>query len=163
MNGLNIDLGITSINIPVLDDLVGATEAAQIEPYLSFSGSPLSGILWGGIGTTLSPYLQFNDDITGISAALDGANPDYTPAFDDLLNMPANLTNAFLNGYGNVSLDTVLTDLGIATPPTDVAVTADLGGLLSPAGSLIDGIGISDSVGACGGAQWSIGTSLPSS
>jgi hypothetical protein len=148
-NGLNVDLGITTINIPVLADLVGATDAAQIEPYLAFSGSPLSGILWGGIGTTLSPYLQFNDDITGISAALDGANPDYTTAFDDLMNMPANLTNAFLNGYGDVNLDTVLTDLGIATPPTDVALTADLGGLLSPAGSLIDGIGFSDTIGSC--------------
>jgi hypothetical protein len=148
-NGLNVDLGITTINIPVLSDLVGAADAAQIEPYLPFSGSPLSGILWGGIGTTLSPYLQFNDDITGISAALDGANPDYPTAFDDLLNMPANLTNAFLNGYGDVNLDTVLTDLGIATPPTDVALTADLGGLLSPAGSLIDGIGFTDTIGDC--------------
>ncbi len=145
-NGLNVDLGITSINIPVLSDLVGATEAAQIEPYLPFSGSPLSGILWGGIGTMLSPYLQFNDDITGISAALDGANPDYTTAFDDLLNMPANLTNAFLNGYGDVNLDTVLTDLGIAPPDTDAVFTADLGGLLSPAGSLIDGLGVSDTI-----------------
>jgi hypothetical protein len=148
-NGLNVDLGITTINIPVLSDLVGAADAAQIEPYLPFSGSPLSGILWGGIGTTLSPYLQFNDDITGISAALDGANPDYPTAFDDLLNMPANLTNAFLNGYGDVTLDTVLTDLGIAAPPTDVALTADLGGLLSPAGSLIDGIGFNDTIGDC--------------
>jgi hypothetical protein len=148
-NGLNVDLGITTINIPVLSDLVGAADAAKIEPYLPFSGSPLSGILWGGIGTTLSPYLQFNDDITGISAALDGANPDYPTAFDDLLNMPANLTNAFLNGYGDVNLDTVLTDLGIATPPTDVALTADLGGLLSPAGSLIDGIGFNDTIGDC--------------
>jgi hypothetical protein len=148
-NGLNIDLGITTVNIPVLSDLVGATQAAQIEPYLGFSGSPLSGILWGGIGTTLSPYLQFTDDITGISAALDGANPDYPTAFDDLVNMPANLTNAFLNGYGDVNLDTVLTDLGIAPPATSAVFTADLGGLLSPAGSLIDGIGFSDTIGNC--------------
>lgn len=147
-NGLNVDLGITTINIPVLSELVGAADAAQIEPYLPFSGSPLSGIVWGGISTTLSPYLQFNDDITGISAALGGAS--YTSAFDDVLNMPANLTNAFLNGYGDVNLDTVLTDLGIATPPTDIALTADLGGLLSPAGSLIDGIGFSDTFGYCG-------------
>jgi hypothetical protein len=148
-NGLNVDLGITTINIPVLSDLVGSTDAAQIEPYLAFSGSPLSGILWGGIGTTLGPYLQFNNDVTGISEALSGADPNYTTAFDDLLNMPANLTNAFLNGYGDVTLDTVLTDLGIAAPPTDVTLTADLGGLLSPAGSLIDGIGFSDTIGAC--------------
>ncbi len=148
-NGLNVDLGITTVNIPVLPALLGDSLAAEVSPYLDFSGSPLSGILWGGVGTTLSPFLQFHDDVTGIMTALDGANPDYTSAVQDLLNMPANLTNAFLNGYGDVNLDTVLTDLGIATPPTDVDLTADLGGLLSPAGSLIDGLGISDTLGEC--------------
>ncbi len=145
-NGLNVGGG----NIPVLPALLGDTLASEVAPYLDFSGSPLSGILWGGIGTTLSPFLQFDDDISGITAALDGANPDYTTAFDNLLNMPANLTNAFLNGYGEVNLDTVLTDLGIAPPTTEAVFTADLGGLLSPAGSLIDGIGFTDTVGDCG-------------
>jgi len=60
--------------------------------------------------------------------------------------MPANLTNAFLNGYGDVNVDTVLTDFGIAPPDTDAVFTADLGGLLSPAGSLIDGLGVSDTI-----------------
>ena len=93
--------------------LVGDAEAAQITPYLEFSGSPLSGILWGSLGTTVGHLLQINDDIAGITAALGGTTPDYTTAFNDLLDMPANVTNAFLNGYGEIDLDTFLTDFGI--------------------------------------------------
>jgi hypothetical protein len=148
-NGLKIDLGLTTVTIPVLSDLVGSTEAAQIEPYLDFAGSPLSGILWGGIGTTLSPLLQFNEDVTGITAALGGTDPNYPTALDDVANMPANLTNAFLNGFGDYDIDTLLSDLGVTPPATDVALDVDLGGLLSPAGSLIDGVGLTDTLGDC--------------
>jgi hypothetical protein len=148
-NGLDVDLGITTINIPVLPLLVGDDLASQIEPYLSFSGSPLSGILWGSFGATLSPILQLNDDVTAITAALGGATPDYTTAFNDLADMPANVTNAFLNGYGDINLDTLLADFGATSPTTDASLFFDLGGLLSPAGSLINGIGFTDQLGDC--------------
>jgi hypothetical protein len=154
-NGLSFDIGIcpgvlcTDVTIPVLPLLVGDQLASEITPYLEFSGSPLSGILWGSFGTTFSPILQLNDDITGITAALSGADPNYTTALDDLANMPANLTNAFLNGYGDVNLDSLLTEFGITPPTTDAALQVDLGGLLSPAGSLINGIGFTDTLGDC--------------
>jgi hypothetical protein len=148
-NGLNVDLGITTVNIPVLPLLVGDDLASQIEPYINFAGSPLSGILWGGLGTTLSPILQLDDDVTAITAELSGATPDYTAAFNDLADMPANLTNAFLNGYGDINLDTLLADFGASSPTTDASLFLDLGGLLSPAGSLINGIGFTDQLGDC--------------
>lgn len=148
-NGLNVDLGITTINIPVLPLLVGDDLASQIEPYINFAGSPLSGILWGSLGTTLGPLLQLNDDITAITAALGGATPDYTTAFNDLADLPANVTNAFLNGYGDINLDTLFADFGATSPTTDASLFVDLGGLLSPAGSLINGIGFADSLGDC--------------
>jgi hypothetical protein len=152
-NGLSFDIGIcplcTDVTIPVLPLLLGDQLASEIVPYLDFSGSPLSGILWGSFGTTFSPILQLNNDITDITAALSGANPDYTTALDDLANMPANLTNAFLNGYGDVNLDSLLTEFGITPPTTDAALQVDLGGLLSPAGSLINGIGFTDTLGDC--------------
>jgi hypothetical protein len=148
-NGLNVDLGITTVNIPVLPLLVGDDLASQIEPYINFAGSPLSGILWGGLGTTLSPILQLDDDVTAITAALSGATPDYATAFNDLADMPANLTNAFLNGYGDINLDTLLADFGASSPTTDASLFLDLGGLLSPAGSLINGIGFTDQLGDC--------------
>jgi hypothetical protein len=152
-NGLSFDIGIcplcTDVTIPVLPLLVGDTLASQIEPYINFAGSPLSGILWGSFGTTLGPLLQLNDDISAITAALSGATPDYTTAFNDLADVPANVTNAFLNGYGDINLDTLLADFGDASPTTDASLFLDLGGLLSPAGSLINGIGFTDSLGDC--------------
>jgi hypothetical protein len=152
-NGLDFNVGIcpicTDVTIPVLPLLVGDTNAAEITPYLEFSGSPLSGILWGSLGTTFGPLLQIHDDVTSIAAALDGATPDYTTAFNDLLDMPANLTNAFLNGYGEINLDTLLTDFGVSTQGIDSGIQVDLGGLLSPAGSLINGIGLTDTLGDC--------------
>ena len=152
-NGLNFTIGIcplcTNVDIPVLQLLLGDTLASQVEPYLNFSGSPLSGVLWGDIGTTLSPVVQLNDDITGIVDALSGSNPDYTTAFDDLLNMPANVTNAFLNGYGDVNFDALLTEFGISVPSSSSTLDVDLGGLLSPGGSLINALGFTDTLGDC--------------
>jgi hypothetical protein len=145
INGLSFEIGIcpgplcTDVTIPVLQLLLGDTLASQVEPYLNFSGSPLSGVLWGDFGTLLSPALQLNTDITGIVAALSGSNPDYATALDDLLNVPANLTNAFLNGYGDY-------DVALSSGST---LDVDLGGLLSPAGSLINALGYSDTLGDC--------------
>jgi hypothetical protein len=142
-NGLSFTIGIcplcTDVNIPILQLLVGDQLASEITPYLNFTGSPLSGILMGDIGTTLGPILQLNDDITSIVAALSGANPDYTTAFDDLLNIPANVTNAFLNGYGDFDF----------TSGSGASGVLDLGGLLSPGGSLINALGFTDTFGDC--------------
>lgn len=65
-NGLKINLGITTVNIDVLSALPGNAEAAQIAQHLPFSGSPLTGIVWGSFGTTVGPLLQINDDLTVI-------------------------------------------------------------------------------------------------
>jgi hypothetical protein len=111
----------------------------------------LSGVLIGDIGTALSPVLEFNADITAIGDALSGSTPDFTTALQDLANMPADITNAFLNGYGDVDLLSLLNDVGITLPSlqflpgvaadiTDLNV--DLGGLLSGGGSLFDALGV---------------------
>jgi hypothetical protein len=137
-----------SISTPaLLPLLLGDQLASQVVPYLDFAGSPLSGVLWGGIGTLLSPALQFSADVTAISDALDSSTPDFTTAFEDLVNAPANITGAFLNGFGDIPLSTLLADLGITgvTLPPGLSADIDLGGLLSPGGSLLNGIGFSDS------------------
>jgi len=152
-NGLSFTIGIcplcTTVDIPVLPLLIGDTAASQVEPYLNFSGSPLSGVLWGDIDATLSPALQLNDDITSIVDALSGSNPDCTTALQDLANMPANVTNAFLNGHGDVNLDTLLSELGITVPASGLTGEVDLGGLLSQAGSLLNALGFTDTLGDC--------------
>ena len=152
-NGLQFTVGIcplcTHIDIDVLALLIGQTAANQVEPYLNFIGSPLSGVIWGDIGTTLGPAVQFGNDVTAIGDALSGPTPDYMTAFQELLNMPANITNAYLNGYGNIDLSTLLNDFGAQLPASDANLELDLGGLLSPAGSLLNGIGFTETLGDC--------------
>ncbi|MEZ0366584.1 outer membrane porin GjpA [Mycobacterium sp. pUA109] len=119
---------------------------------LSFSASPASGVLWGSIGTMLSPALQFGSDVTGIVDALSSSDP--MTALQDLVDMPANITNAFLNGYGPVDLVPLLAQLGITLPSIDIfgldasltSLPLDFGGLLSPGGSLFDAIGVTASL-----------------
>jgi hypothetical protein len=126
------------------------TSAQQlVDSLLNLTASPESGILMGAIGTVLSPILEFNADVTAIGDALGGSTPDLTTAFQDLANMPADITNAFLNGFGDVNLMPLVDDLGITLPTLDVigfpanitALDVDLGGLLSGGGSLFDAIG----------------------
>jgi hypothetical protein len=135
---------VGSVSTPaLLPLLLGDQLASQVTPYLDFAGSPLSGVLWGDISTLLSPALQFNADVTTISDALDSS--DFTAAFQDLVNAPANITGAFLNGFGDIPLPTLLSDLGITDVSLPLPVDVDLGGLLSPGGSLLNSIGFSDS------------------
>jgi hypothetical protein len=115
---------------------------------LDFTTSPESGVLIGDIGTVLSPVLEFSADVTAICDALGGSTPDLTTAFQDLVNMPADITNAFLNRYGDVDVTSLVQDPGLTSVPffgtsADITgVTVDLGGLLRGAGSLFDSIGI---------------------
>jgi hypothetical protein len=143
----------------VLPSLITDTSLQPLaNELLDFTGSPLSGVLIGELGTTLSPVLEFNADITAIGDALGGSTPDLTTAFQDLVNMPADITNTFLNGYGDVDLTSLLQDVGITLPsltflgaPADISdLNVDLGGLLSGAGSLFDSVGLDLDIPALG-------------
>ncbi|ORV39608.1 hypothetical protein AWC02_19720 [Mycolicibacter engbaekii] len=125
---------------------------------LEFAASPLSGILIGQVSTMLSPVLQFNEDLGNIWESLSAGSPDWSAAFDSLISMPANLADAYLNGYGEVDLMPILDQLGITLPaltlldlPTEItALSVNLGGLLSPAGSIFDAIGMGTTTDALG-------------
>lgn len=123
--------------------------ASLLQPLLDFSTSPLSGVLLGLIGPIVSPMLALNDDIGDITTALTGATPDLTTAFDDLVNIPASLVGAVLNGYGDVDLTSLLSllppDLFTGIDLTSVEVA--MGGLLSEGGSLFNAIGLDFELG----------------
>jgi hypothetical protein len=141
----SIDLG--SINFGTLDLLnllvLGNAQLENaIRPLLELMGSPASGVAWGTIGTVLSPIAQFLDDGVHIADALQGG--DVTTAFEDLLNMPINTTNAFFEGYGNAY--NLLEELGIG-PILSTTPQLDLGGLFSPAGSFFNALGFDVEVG----------------
>jgi hypothetical protein len=151
-----VDLG--SINfgtIDILNILVGGNDQleAQIRPLLELVGSPASGVAWGTIGTVLSPIFQFLDDGIHMVDAFQAG--DYTTAFNDLLDMPINSTNAFFEGYGNAY--NLLEELGIG-PILGTTPQLDLGGLFSPAGSFFNALGFDFHVGGTEGVDTFVGT-----
>jgi hypothetical protein len=139
------DLG--SIDFGTLDLLniltLGNTQLENaIRPLLELMGSPASGVAWGTVGTILSPIFQFLDDGIHLGDALQAG--DYTTAFNDLLDMPINSTNAFFEGYGNAY--NLLEELGIP-PILGTTPELNLGGLFSPAGSFFNALGFDFHVG----------------
>ncbi|CAJ1500851.1 outer membrane porin GjpA [[Mycobacterium] kokjensenii] len=138
--------------VPRIVEALGLDASALplAEALINFASSPLSGILMGEIGTALSPVLQFSDDINVISEAM--ASGDTDAALQALTDMPANLVNAYLNGYGTVDLMPLLDELGIDLPPLEIVaglptdltgLSLELGGLFSSGGgSIVDALGI---------------------
>lgn len=151
----------------LLNDLVPGL-GSSAEGLLDFAGSPISGVLWGGLGVVASPLIQAYEDIQALITAVSGTSPDIDAVFTDLLNDPANILNAFLNGttlpvdlLTNSGFDSIvgplLENLGVpstlVTPLLDVLhVNVDtpiaFGGLLSPGGSLFDALGIDATLSA---------------
>lgn len=110
-------------------------DPAQVTDILQFLSSPLSAMLIGSLGPAISPLVALGNSFTEISDALSGATPDYQEAFNDLLNIPANMVNGMLNG-ADLNLDSLLpaiNDAGLL--PDGMSLTSldfAFGGLLSP-------------------------------
>lgn len=133
------------------------------ESLMTFTGSPLSGVAWGGLAPTLSALLQTSVDIQALGHDLQAIGTDPMQVGNDLINDPANIANAFLNGYGPVGIDVLghqgFVDLvsAIAGQSTgtfagdllslDLGASITFGGLLSPGGSLFDALGIDGGAG----------------
>lgn len=113
-----------------------------------FAASPASGVLLGELGTVLSPILALNDSIQDIHGDLSGATPDLTAALNNLLDIPANIADAYLNGQfldgtsPEIDLASLISALGVA-PYYSVDATLPLGGLLSTdGGSLLSALAL---------------------
>jgi hypothetical protein len=135
-----------------------------LNSLLDFSASPFSGVLWGTGGTFASPFLQLDADFTQLEHAFSGGGANAGSAFTDLLNDPANILDAFLNGYGPVDLspatntsdllntffpglESFLNGLGVDVS-ANLSPTLTFGGLLSGGGSLFDALGLDAGVTA---------------
>ncbi len=114
---------------------------------LAFTASPLSSVLLGDLGPILDPGLALQNSISDALAA-----PDPTSAINDLLNIPANIADATLNGAfldgttPQIDLTPLLSLLPAGTLPAGLDISSidlTLGGLLSPGGSLFNAIGVS--------------------
>lgn len=109
--------------------------------FWHLAASPASGVLVGALGPVASPILALDNSVQQIADALTGANPNPVAAFDDLINVPAALLGAFLYGYGDIDLVPLVSALGVGPLPGGLSINSlDLGGLLSPGGSLFNAL-----------------------
>lgn len=118
----------------------------DFQPLIDLAASPASGVLFGLVGPVVAPLLALSSSVQAIVGNLTSADPDLEAAFDTLINIPARMANAFLNGGETLDLTPVLNALGVdlklnpVLPPAKVGLT--FGGLLSPGGSFFNAVDI---------------------
>ncbi|MFM9035104.1 MAG: hypothetical protein ACKOQ4_12635 [Mycobacterium sp.] len=108
-----------------------ADASDEVDRLIEFAASPFSGELLGFAGTVISPLIQLTQSFTAIGTYFkDG---DVTAALNELINIPANVTNAFLNGGKYLDLTAIAPKLGIDLPPQVTKIGLNMGGLLNVA------------------------------
>lgn len=106
----------------------------SIVPAINTLSSPLSGALLGFAGPGLSAFVQLQESIDKILRPPLGANP-LLNAINEVINLPANMLNAGLNGGKQLDLTPILEKLGPAlgfTLPPGTKLGIATGGFLSP-------------------------------
>lgn len=116
----------------------------ELQPLIDFSTTYTSGILLGLVGPVVGPVLALAASANAVLQNLTGEDPDLAAALNTLVNTPAAMVDAFLNGGQTLDLTPVLDALGLDLDPapgtdvTDVGIT--FGGLLSPGGSIFNAL-----------------------
>ena len=110
---------------------------------LDFLTTSVSGLLIGLIGPVLSPVLALGSSIRSAVVALQTS--DWAGAVNELINIPAVMVNAFLNGGPTIDVTALLAS---SVPPPSVlnSATIALGGLLSQGGSIFNAVALDASV-----------------
>jgi len=96
-------------------------------PITNFLNTPYSGQLVALVGTLISPFVQLVKSFTAIGEFFEAG--DVIGAINELINIPANMTNAFLNGAGFLDLTGIVNAIVPDSPLARVGV--NLGGLLN--------------------------------
>lgn len=116
------------------------TQSPSLATQLGFTTTYPSGVLLGAIGPVVGTVLALSNSITSAITALQSS--DIAGAINDVINIPAAMVNAFLNGGPNLDLTGVLTALGVTLPTGVTAIGLAMGGLLSPGNSSLDAGGL---------------------
>lgn len=107
-------------------------QLAQLTPVLEFLATPYSGQLAGALSPAIGSVVALTRSFTAVGKFFQDG--DVVGAINELINIPANVTNAQLNGAGFLDLTSVLG--GLLPLPPDLLVLKsgglNLGGLLSP-------------------------------
>ncbi len=112
----------------LLPDVLGDLYES-IEPILNFTTSPISGVLLGAIGPVVAPVVAVVDSLGAIVDAL--GQSDFEGAINELINIPANAVNAFLNGGQFLDLAPVLSLVGVTLPDSISNLGFNMPGILS--------------------------------
>ncbi len=115
-------------------------DASPLKPVVNFTATYYSGQVVGLLGPLLAPVIELTRSFTAIGAFFEAG--DVTGAINELINIPANVTNAVLNGGGVLDLTGVVNAIS-PLPPEVESIGLNLGGLISPPvpqnGSLLTG------------------------
>jgi hypothetical protein len=136
----------------LLPAVLPADQAATLAPILAFTATTYSGQVMALLGMLAGPVVQLSRSFTTIKTAL--ADGDTATALNELINIPALTTNAFLNGIGHVDLTDLVNKI-MPLPEEIEAIGVNLGGMFTPpvkyegtledptslsAGTLFDGV-----------------------
>lgn len=100
----------------------------SVAPITNFLNTPASGLLLGVLGPILSPVVQLGNSVNAIIGSL--RNGDFIGAINTLINIPANVLNAFLNGVGVTDVTPIISRI-VTLPDSIKELSVNLGGLLN--------------------------------
>ncbi|MDY7000102.1 MAG: hypothetical protein SW019_26240, partial [Actinomycetota bacterium] len=127
--------------IPLVDLLVQISPTGQ--QLLDFATSPLSGVLLGIAGPVVGPAVVLAANLQSAIDDFTADTPDPARALNTLLNTPAQMTDAFLNGGVHMDVTSLVEALGPSigvTFPEGTKIGIAFGGLLSPGGSAFNAL-----------------------
>jgi len=101
----------------------------KLAPVLAFAANHYSGQVAGLVGPLLAPLVVLTRSFTAVGAFFQAG--DVIGAINELINIPANVTNGVLNGAGYVDLTAVVNAIQ-PLPDTIKSIGLNLGGLISP-------------------------------
>ncbi|MCB9442425.1 MAG: hypothetical protein H6523_19575 [Mycolicibacterium sp.] len=113
----------------LLPAVLPAEEAATLAPLLALAGNHWSGQLAGLVGPLAAPLIVLTRSFTAIGQYF--ADGDVIGAINELINIPANVTNGVLNGAGYLDLTGVVNAI-VPLPDAIKSIGLNLGGLISP-------------------------------
>jgi hypothetical protein len=127
-----------SVGFP--EDPEAWSQVVSLSPIWRFLNTPYSGQVLGLLGPVISPVVELVKSFTAVGEAFEGGNVQ--DALFELINIPANMTNAFFNGTGFWDLTGVIENFFTLPEAFEgTKIGFNMGGLLNAVpvdGSLVD-------------------------
>ena len=127
---LTTPLGLSQQTVfKLLPTILGQATYDQYKSIIDFTATPYSGQLVGLIGPLLAPLVELTRSFTAVGEFFNEG--DVIGAINELINIPANVTDGVLNGAGYLDLTGVVNAIS-PLPPEVKNIGLNLGGLVSP-------------------------------